>query len=133
MGGGAALRRGSAAASPPPCRHHHRRRHLRSPHSRAVVAATAAAVWSVGVVTPVSADDVQQFNFTPRSFDGVGNNEANPEWGAAGTPQVPTGCVLWESVCLFLRSFYIPIQHVVVLLWYVVVDGRLLFSAGWDK
>lgn len=53
-----------------------------------LVAAAAAAAYSVGVVTPVAADEVQQFNFTPRSFDGVGNNEANPDWGAAGTPQV---------------------------------------------
>lgn len=26
--------------------------------------------------------------FAPRSFDGWGNNEDNPEWGAAGTSQV---------------------------------------------
>lgn len=63
----------------------------------------AAAAWSIGLVTPVSADDVQQFNFTPRSFDGVGNNEANPEWGAAGTPQVHSffsllcTCMWWSA------------------------------------
>eukprot|EP00752_Nemacystus_decipiens_P002581 g2416.t2 len=85
---GAASRRGGSRAASPPRRH----RHLCSSHNRAgggaAVVTAAAVAWSVGALTPASADDVQQFNFTPRSFDGVGNNEANPEWGAAGTPQI---------------------------------------------
>lgn len=31
---------------------------------------------------------VDEPGFAPRSFDGMGNNEENPEWGAAGTSQV---------------------------------------------
>lgn len=48
----------------------------------------ATAVWLMMTVVRVSADDVDTDIFTPRSFDGMGNNEANPDWGAAGTTQV---------------------------------------------
>lgn len=33
-------------------------------------------------------------DFSPRSFNGSGNNVNNPEWGAAGTSQVRQVCVL---------------------------------------
>lgn len=36
----------------------------------------------------MSAEDLDDEIFTPRSFDGVGNNEAFPAWGAVGTTLV---------------------------------------------
>ncbi|CBJ26336.1 peroxinectin precursor [Ectocarpus siliculosus] len=36
----------------------------------------------------VLADDLDLEEFTPRSFDGVGNNEAFPSWGAVGATQL---------------------------------------------
>lgn len=41
---------------------------------------------------------VDEPGFAPRSFDGTGNNEDNPEWGAAGTSQVRCVGVLQLSV-----------------------------------
>ncbi|CAM9150376.1 unnamed protein product [Ectocarpus sp. 12 AP-2014] len=47
---------------------------------------TTACLFLTGLVawTTVSADDLPTDEFTPRSYDGVGNNEANPTWGAVG-------------------------------------------------
>lgn len=50
------------------------------------LAALALALAAVAGVA--SADDVDEETYTPRTFDGVGNNEANPDWGAVGTAQV---------------------------------------------
>lgn len=46
-----------------------------------------------GVSMVVSAEDLDDEIFTPRSFDGVGNNEVFPAWGAVGTTLVSAVCV----------------------------------------
>ncbi|CAM9311137.1 unnamed protein product [Ectocarpus fasciculatus] len=48
--------------------------------------AAAASRFFTGLVawTTVLADDLPIDEFTPRSYDGIGNNEANPTWGAVG-------------------------------------------------
>lgn len=72
------------------------------PSARAAMARrrfAAPAAWLMGLAVValaagagVSADEVDEVTYTPRAFDGVGNNEANPDWGAVGTAQV-CGCV----------------------------------------
>ncbi|CAN0025010.1 unnamed protein product [Ectocarpus sp. 6 AP-2014] len=71
----------------PPLRGRRRRRPLlRSFCGRCGAAAVAASALLVGQT--VLADDLDLEEFTPRSFDGVGNNEAFPSWGAVGATQL---------------------------------------------
>ncbi|CAM9513650.1 unnamed protein product, partial [Ectocarpus sp. 13 AM-2016] len=71
----------------PPLRGGRRRQLVRSFCGRCATAAAAAgSVLLVGQT--VLADDLDLEEFTPRSFDGVGNNEAFPSWGAVGATQL---------------------------------------------
>lgn len=58
------------------------------PCARAVVCLVGLLLGRTGVLVEVSADDLEADDFTPRSYDGVGNNEAFTDWGAVGTTLV---------------------------------------------